>query len=177
MKYIALILQAALVFLVLSACSTAPKVAADADRSPTPAEVTTAATSDSGKRLQWGGVIVESRNLADITELQILAYPLKKDGRPDVTASPNGRFLAQHQGYLETVNYAKGRQVTVTGKFSEVRAGEIGDAAYDFPTLTTDELVLWPEASTTKPKPRVNFGFGVGSGGRSWGGVGVGIGF
>ncbi|MCU7844262.1 MAG: Slp family lipoprotein [Candidatus Thiodiazotropha sp. (ex Monitilora ramsayi)] len=161
--------------LILSGCASSPKVSTDADRSLTPKEAATSPASE--RRLQWGGVIIESQNMADTTELQVLAYPLKSDGKPDVKATPNGRFIAQSQGYLETVNYAKGRQVTVTGKFSQVRTGEVGETPYEFPILTADEVVLWPEESVRKPKPRVNFGFGVGSGGRSWGGVGVGVGF
>ena len=91
--------------------------------------------------------------------------------------SPEGRFIAKKAGYLETVDYAKGRQVTVTGNFSRVRSGEVGETPYEFPILDADEIVLWPDEGERTTKPRVNFGFGVGSGGRSWGGVGIGIGF
>lgn len=168
---------ATLVILLLSACSTTPKVTADADRTTTPAQAASAGEHAHDKPLQWGGVIMQSSNLAESTELQILAYPLGEDGRPDVTASPTGRFIALHPGYLEAVDYRKGRQVTVTGSFSETREGKVGNADYHFPVLLAKELVLWPGASDRQEKPRVNFGFGVGSGGRSWGGIGIGIGF
>jgi outer membrane lipoprotein len=161
--------------ITLAGCASSPKVASNVDRSLTPKEAAT--TPGDVRRLQWGGVIIDTQNLADTTELQILAYPLESSGRPDVEASPQGRFIAQQAGYLETADYAKGRQVTVTGNFSQVRTGEVGASPYEFPLLVADEIVLWPKQQTRKTKPRVNFGFGVGSGGRSWGGVGIGIGF
>jgi len=170
------LLLSGLALLMLAACATTPEPARNVERGITPVQ---AAANESllNKRLQWGGVIVGSRNLADATELQILAYPLEGNGRPDVTAAPNGRFIARRAGYLETADYAAGRQVTATGTLAAIRRGEVGKAAYDFPLLQADELILWPRESAGETKPRVNFGFGVGSGGRSWGGVGIGIGF
>jgi outer membrane lipoprotein len=174
MRFLSLVITV-LGLITLAGCSSSPKVASDVDRSLTPKEAVTSAGAE--RVLQWGGVIIETQNLADTTELQILAYPLKSNGKPDVEASPEGRFIAQQAGYLETVDYAKGRHVTVTGSFSQVRSGEVGSSPYEFPLLLADEIVLWPKQQTRKSKPRVNFGFGVGSGGRSWGGVGIGIGF
>jgi outer membrane lipoprotein len=171
-------LSCLLILFILSGCSTAPKVAQHAERSITP----TQAASDNelvsqDKQLQWGGVIVETTNLREVTELQILAYPLKSSGQPDITKSPAGRFIARRNGYLESVDYRKGRQVTATGQLVEKRAGQVGEADYTFPVLQADELVLWPEQRNQSPSPRVNFGLGVGSGGRSWGGIGIGVGF
>ncbi len=159
-------------------CASSPKVAENAERGITPSQIAGQEHLSSGEKpLQWGGVIVETSNLADTTELQILAYPLKSDGRPDPTAAPIGRFIARQSGYLESVDYRKGRQITATGQVTETRSGRVGEATYAFPVMQADQLVLWPEESTRDTKPRVNFGIGVGSGGRSWGGVGIGIGF
>ncbi|MEJ2692474.1 MAG: Slp family lipoprotein [Candidatus Thiodiazotropha sp.] len=170
-------LSASLILLVLTGCSSAPKVTENAVRGLTPTQAAATEIGVRSRPLQWGGVIVETRNLAETTELQILAYPLKSNGQPDLSASPTGRFIAQRAGYLERVDYRKGRQVTATGKLTQRRKGLVGEADYTFPVLLADELVLWPEQSTRQVKPRVNFGIGVGSGGRSWGGVGIGVGF
>jgi outer membrane lipoprotein len=163
--------------LLLAGCASSPKVATDAERGITPTQAVSQETTGSATPLQWGGVIVETRNLSEATELQVLAYPLNSSGRPDVSDSPTGRFIVHQPGYLESVDYRKGRQVTATGRLTEKRPGKVGEAAYTFPVLQADELVLWPEQSERKANPRVNFGLGVGSGGRSWGGVGIGIGF
>ena len=170
-------LSGLLAMLLLTACATSPKVADNADRGISPSQAGTMEFNQSATPLQWGGVIVETRNLSETTELQILAYPLKSNGRPDVSEPPTGRFIVQQTGYLESVDYRKGRQVTATGNLAEKRKGKVGEANYTFPVLAADELVLWPEESQRKASPRVNFGLGVGSGGRSWGGVGIGIGF
>jgi outer membrane lipoprotein len=166
-----------LLLLILNGCTTAPKVMENAERDITPTDAVSMQISAEDRPLQWGGVIVETKNLAEVTELQILAYPLKSNGQPDITASPTGRFIAQRAGYLESVDYQKGRQVTATGKLTQKRAGRVGEADYTFPVLSADELLLWPKEHEREVSPRVNFGFGVGSGGRSWGGVGIGIGF
>jgi outer membrane lipoprotein len=160
---------------LLTGCSTAPKVAENAERGITPTQATLNEATQQDRPLQWGGVIVETRNLADATELQILAYPLMSSGQPDVTEPPTGRFIARRSGYLESVDYRKGRQVTATGQLTEKRAGQVGEADYTFPVLLADELVLWPEQSERQRSPRVNFGLGVGSGGRSWGSIGIGF--
>ena len=170
-------LSGLLALLLLSACASSPKVADNAERGVTPQQAAAMEINQSATPLQWGGVIVETHNLTDTTELQVLAYPLKSNGQPDVSAPPTGRFIVQQAGYLEGVDYRKGRQVTATGNLTSKRSGTVGEAAYTFPVLGADELVLWPEQSQRKAKPRVNFGLGVGSGGRSWGGVGIGIGF
>ncbi len=163
---------------LMGGCASSPKVADNAERGITPIQAAEAESLPAGEKpLQWGGVIVETSNLADTSELQILAYPLKSNGRPDTTAAPNGRFIARQTGYLESVDYRTGRQVTATGPVTGKREGQVGEATYTFPVMQADELVLWPEESTREAKPRVNFGVGVGSGGRSWGGVGIGIGF
>lgn len=166
-----------LTLLALLGCASSPKVAENAERGVTPSQAAAGKSGIGDKPLQWGGVIVETRNLPKVTELEILAYPLKSNGRPDLSAPPNGRFIARRPGYLEPVDYRKGRQITATGSLAERRTGQVGEAAYTFPILSADELVLWPEQNDRKASPRVNFGLGVGSGGRSWGGVGIGIGF
>lgn len=68
-----------------------------------------------------GGVIVGLENLKQSTELQIIAYPLARNGRPDTDEPPVGRFIAVSAGYLESGDYARGRQVTVTGEIDRLR--------------------------------------------------------
>ncbi|MCU7905926.1 MAG: Slp family lipoprotein [Candidatus Thiodiazotropha sp. (ex Epidulcina cf. delphinae)] len=162
--------------LLLQACSS-QSVVSDADRSPPPKQAVTGAPDPDSPPLQWGGVIIETVNLTETTEIQILAYPLKDNGRPDTQALSNGRFIARRSGYLEAADYAAGRQVTATGKLGEIRPGRVNQADYQFPVLICDEIVLWSENSGRKPRPRLHFGFGASSGGRSYGGIGIGVDF
>lgn len=126
--------------------------------------------------LEWGGVIVNARNLADSTELQILAYPLEDNGKPDVDGTPTGRFIAVKSGFLETKEYANGRRVTLSGKLAGTREEKVGEADYTFPLIQANEIQLWSREVERTGRSSVHFGIGIGSGGFSSGGVGIGIG-
>lgn len=165
------------ILFTLQACSSQPVIDNNADRSLTPQQATATPPDPGSKPLQWGGIIIEAQNFNESTEVEILAYPLDTDGRPDTGTTSVGRFIAKQTGYLETKDYVAGRLVTVTGTFSEIRQGEVAKASYQFPVLISDEISLWPEVSERKMRPRIHFGFGASSGGRSYGGIGVGIGF
>ncbi|MEW8030111.1 MAG: Slp family lipoprotein [Candidatus Thiodiazotropha sp.] len=160
-----------IVVATLQACSSRPAIPS-ADRSITPLQAATLESSSSGDPLQWGGVIIETSNLRETTEIQILAYPLDQDGHPDTEANSIGRFIALQSGYLETEEYAVGRLVTATGKLSGIRQGRVADSSYPFPILRCDEITLWPERKS-KPKPRIRFGFGASSGGGGFGSIGI----
>ncbi|MCU7928595.1 MAG: Slp family lipoprotein [Candidatus Thiodiazotropha sp. (ex Dulcina madagascariensis)] len=161
---------------LLQACSS-QSVISDADRSPTPQDAVSGTPVLESTPLQWGGVIIKTVNLAETTEIQILAYPLKDNGRPDTQALSSGRFIARQSGYLEAADYAVGREVTATGRLSEIRPGRVNQADYKFPVLLCDEVVLWDKSSERRLRPRVRFGFGASSGGGSYSGVGIGVSF
>lgn len=163
--------------LLASACSTLEPYPEAGIRSITPDQVSRLKSSPDSAMLEWGGVIVALENLKQSTELQIIAYPLARNGRPDTDEPPVGRFIAVSAGYLESGDYARGRQVTVTGEIDRLREGKVGQADYLFPVLLTQKIQLWPLEYGDSITPRFNFGFSVGSGGSTRGGVGVGIGF
>lgn len=163
--------------LLISACSSMDSLPASGNRSITPDQVSRHRSSPDSTPMQWGGVIVSQENLKHSTELQIIAYPLTRRGQPDTDEPPVGRFIAVSQGYLESVDYARGRQVTVSGKIDRLREGKVGQADYLFPVMLTQEIRLWPQQYSGGATPRFNVGFGVGSGGSTSGSMGVGIGF
>ena len=70
------------------------------------------------------------------------------------------RFVVRHAGYLETMVYAPGREITVIGTLQDVEEGKVGDASYRFPVLKADKIYLWPLGENS----RVRFGVGVGVG-------------
>lgn len=113
------------------------------------------------RRVLWGGVIVESRNAADHTELTVLAYPLDTDQEPDTGKDAIGRFLLRKLGYLETLVYAPKREITVVGTIKEIQERTIGDTSYRYPVVEVDRIHLWPLPQPSPPS-RVRFGVGVG---------------
>jgi outer membrane lipoprotein len=157
--------------LTLQACSSQPVIPA-AERSITPRQAASMEPAAHDSVLQWGGVIIETKNLRDTTEVQILAYPLDKHGRPDTGKNTLGRFIAQQPGYLEGVEYGAGREVTARGRFSGIRQGKVADSDYPFPILHSEEIKLWPQRKSTS-KPRIRFGVGASSGSGGFGSIGI----
>lgn len=133
------------------------------DKSLTPARAANNIDASRGHKVRWGGVIVSSSNLQDASQLEVLSYPLDEDGRPQRDEEPLGRFIAQKSGYLETLDYAPGRLVTVTGPVQTTRTGKLGEAQYTYPVINADEMQLW-QTRAPRAEPRFHFGIGVGIG-------------
>ncbi|KAB7628326.1 Slp family lipoprotein [Alkalilimnicola sp. S0819] len=113
-----------------------------------------------GRRLLWGGRIVRAENLAQYTELELLAYPLGDNQRPQLDRASQGRVLLRWPGYLETADYPQGHLLTVLGELDGVMAGRIGQREYRFPVVRAERLHRWPPGAAAAP-PRVTFGIGI----------------
>ncbi|QKT04420.1 Slp family lipoprotein [Ectothiorhodospiraceae bacterium 2226] len=150
--------------LALVGCATAPPFDAETvDTAVTPRGALERLPEAEGQRVLWGGTIIETRNLQDATQIEILAYPLNERQRPDTNANPLGRFLAVQPGYLERVEYAAGRHISVLGPLKEKAEGRIGEAEYVYPVVSIEQLELWPVPGPPRDtQPRFHFGVGVG---------------
>ena len=111
----------------------------------------------------WGGKILDVRNLADTTEVQIVAYPLDRAQRPDQTAPTEGRFFVSLPGYVESIDYPPGRFLTLRARFRGTRVGLVDERDYVFPIVGDATVHLWP-VNFPYENPRVQFGIGVGVG-------------
>lgn len=157
-RHIIILLLAAM---VLTACATSPKFdTAGIDVSITPQGAVDEIKTLQGVAVLWGGVIIASYNLKDSTQLEILAYPLDINQRPDTEKTPLGRFLAEQDGYLETADFAQGRLLTVRGTLKDKRIGHIGETEYIYPVVKINQLHLWLKQSDFS-EPRIQFGIGV----------------
>lgn len=151
-----------LLLITLAACASGPRYdTSTVDTRLTAAQVAAAPTAQSGARVVWGGVIIDTRNQPGYTEMEILSYPLTSAQRPDTSRAEQGRFLVRHATYLEAVDYAPGRQLTVSGKVDKVLQGKVGDAPYTFPQVLADDVYLWPREGSTRSDPQFHFGIGV----------------
>ena len=154
----------AMLALLLGACATTPPFseatlqAQAVNRDLSPEQALQGAARDT--RVLWGGVIIGTENLSDHTDLNVLFFPLDSSQRPDMDKPPHNRFIARYKGYLESMVYAPGREVTVLGNLQGIEDGKIGDAPYRFPVLNADKVYLWPLDQDSK----VHFGVGVGIG-------------
>ncbi|WP_018232482.1 Slp family lipoprotein [Thioalkalivibrio thiocyanodenitrificans] len=147
----------------LAGCATGPRYeTAGVATDLVPAEVVASPGVYRDSRVIWGGMIVATRNLAEYTEMEVLGYPLEGSQRPATNRSPHGRFLVRKPGYLEEMDYAQGRHITVTGTLGENVDGRVGEAPYVYPVVHATELHLWPEARRAPPgQPRFHIGVGV----------------
>lgn len=113
-----------------------------------------------GMEVMWGGVIVNASNTPDHTDFAVLYYPLDGAQRPDRRQQAGRRFIVRYPGYLETMVYAPGREITVLGTLQGVEQGKVGETPYKFPVVKADKIHLWRLGDDS----RVHFGVGVGIG-------------
>ncbi|MDZ7753652.1 MAG: Slp family lipoprotein [Gammaproteobacteria bacterium] len=143
-----------------TACTTGVK---RADTGPTPAEVM--AAGEARGAVHWGGRIVRVENLRTRTRIELLSLPLDREGRPQTDARPQGRFIVEHQGFLEPQEFAPQRLLEVYGQLDGFISAKVGDTSYRYPLVREEKLVLWDRPEYVAPSsPRINFGIGVGIG-------------
>jgi outer membrane lipoprotein len=149
--------------LLASGCATpAFEVGGDVDRVITPRAAAVEPATARNRTVAWGGLIVSARNLKDSTQIEIVGYPLDDSNRPKRGADPIGRFISIHPGYLETADYAPGREITVLGTMSGTRTGTVGEATYVYPVVEASRAQLWPKPGADRSEPTFHFGIGIG---------------
>ena len=164
-----------ILLLLLSGCARGPTYERyGADGTLTPKSVAAAPQMATGKQVLWGGVIMQTVNLKDRTQIEVLAYPLDSDQRPQRDREPLGRFLLEKTGFLEPASYAEGRLITTVGKVAGTRAGQIDASDYRYPVIAARQLHLWSRDRRYRGSS-VHIGIGASSGGHWGGGVGVGF--
>jgi outer membrane lipoprotein len=150
--------------LALAACAPAPIY------KPAPTTVATAPNIVAQSPAQftnadviWGGRVVEVRNLTDRSEVEVVGYPLDSSQRPKLDNNGGwGRFIAVMPGYVESFNYPTGALITLTGRITGTRDGNIGQASYVFPTVSVAQSHVWTAEEMNAGKNNVSFGIGVG---------------
>ncbi len=138
-----------------------PKEALDrVDRRVTFRELQSDPDKFKGVWVMLAGVIIDSRNVKDGTDMEILQKPMDRDGRPLDTDATEGRFLVQTDQFLDPAVYHQGRYITVIGEVVGKEIKPIDEVMYQYPVLTAKNLRLW------RPSYGPRFFFGVGVSGR-----------
>lgn len=149
-----------LAILLIGGCASGPRYPTEGvELTLTPQQAVSEATTLRGKAILWGGMIIQSSNLKNQTRLEILAYPLDSKQYPQTDSPPLGRFLLLRDGYLETIDYAPGRLVTLRGTLAGTERGKVGDTSYTYPVVKSQDIYLW--SRTGRSEPSVHFGVGV----------------
>ena len=129
----------------------------------TPADVAVEPERYHDADILWGGKILGVRNLADSTEVDIVAYPIDYAQRPDQNAPTQGRFILALAGYVEPLDFPAGRFVTLHGRLQGTRSRTIEDRDLVYPLVVEANVHLWP-VNFPYDQPQVSFGLGVGVG-------------
>ena len=152
------------VLIVLYACASGPGYdtrRANLAISPRSAVAELAMVRD--QTVLWGGVILKVINMESVTRLEVLAYPINREQLPQLDAEPRGRFILEHQGFLDPATYAEGRLLTTIGVIAGSDRGAVGDVEYTYPVIRASDIHLWPRDSKHTDR-KVHFGIGVGIG-------------
>jgi outer membrane lipoprotein len=140
--------------LLLGGCATSEVPQAIRDepaRSPSVAQAQQAPEPYLGRRVRWGGSVIEVRNRRRTTEIEVLSRPLKADGAPRDDGPGEGRFIALLQGFADPAEYPKDRLLTVTGRLQRVETRPVGEYPYPYPVVEVQSRYLWPEPPPPPP--------------------------
>ncbi len=164
-------------FMLLTACSNLPPAIED----PPAYDLSyQEATLNIGKYknapVRWGGTIVEVENEPNFSALQILAYPLGSNGRPDLDETSPGRFVMKSATLLDPAVYTKNKQITVAGALTGTAERKIGNRTVQLPLVSANQLHVWEEIDYYSPYyggyGGWGYGFGYGAGFYPYGGFG-----
>jgi outer membrane lipoprotein len=95
-----------------------------------------------GKRVMFGGVIVETRALPHGTEVEVVQKEIDFSGYPEMDNMTGGRFIFFNKEFLEPEIYSKGRGIIGVGKIKGTRISKVGERPYEFPIIEAEELKL-----------------------------------
>ena len=146
--------------LIMTACASSPFNMEGVNQTLKPAQTVDNKTH-LNKKAVWGGMIVEVRNFAKNSQIEMLNYPLDSNGEPVRSAQPQGRFIIKVEGFLDPAQYSSGRWLSVLGAVLPSEAGQIGDVKYQYPVIQSQQLHLWSESSGSNTKTQFHFGIGV----------------
>ena len=110
----------------------------------------------------WGGVVIETLNRRDGTDITILETPLHSGGAPQNAKRSRGRFIAHSPRFLDPEIYKKGLRITVGGQIVGKASRPLGQIQYHYPIVEASELHLWPKDTDIRYyRPRYHIGFGT----------------
>lgn len=145
---------------LLIGCANTPKFNTEGvNKSLTPQSVIADSKNSLGSIVLWGGTILETKNLEQSTQIEMLAYPLDSSYRPMIEKKPLGRFIIMHSGYLEPTTYEQGKLLSILGSVSKLQSGKIGESQYNYPVISARQLHLW---SADENKSNTSFHIGIG---------------
>lgn len=116
---------------------------------------------------RWGGVIAQVENNPDGSVIEIVHYPLKANGRPNLSKASIGRFKVFVDGFIDPLVFKQERVVSVLGTVGDPVEGTVSEQVYIYPSIYATGYYLWEdveefEYSKVQVTPFFRFGHGFG---------------
>jgi outer membrane lipoprotein len=96
-----------------------------------------------GRTVILGGIIIETVNVKDGTEIVVLDTPLDFMEKPKTATYSRGRFIAKDLKFLDPAVYKPDRYVTLAGEVEGVEERDLGKTTYMYPVVVIREIYLW----------------------------------
>ncbi len=91
-----------------------------------------------------GGTVLRVINDDTGHRAEILQRPLGNRLEPLLDDTSRGRFLIQHDQFLDPQIFYKGRKITVAGPVLGTETRPLDQTTYTYPVLQVREYYLWP---------------------------------
>jgi len=127
-----------------------------------PKEANSSSDSYLNKIVHWGGTILELKNLRDQTEVTVLGFPFDSSGAPNTGQKPIGRFILIKKGFLEPLDFRKGKVISAVGSISGKREGQVGESDYTYSLMEAQQIQLWPDPPQRGFGSHFSIGVGIG---------------
>ncbi len=108
------------------------------------------------KTFIFGGVIADTFNTEDGSEIEVIQMPLDEWGYVIMHDMSEGRFIVTAKKHLDPLIFRKGREVTISGVLVGTRTEKLGEKEYDYPLFRAKEIHLLPWKVYYPPQGRVH---------------------
>lgn len=96
-----------------------------------------------GKYLKVGGIIVDTKNTKEGTQIEVVQFGLGRSDFPDEEYGSAGRFLATTSSYLDSMIFKSGRPVALIGEIQGEKTLPLGEISYRYPVVSIAEIHVW----------------------------------
>ena len=139
--------------IVAGGCAGKPpkELGAPIEDMPTHGGVQAAPDRYIGREVRWGGEILDVRNTSGHTDVEIYGRPLEDDAEPKPGGGDGVRFIARVPRFLDPVEYAPGKRLTVRGRLQAAITRPVGAFPYRYPLVLVEGSHLWPVYQPPEP--------------------------
>jgi outer membrane lipoprotein len=141
--------------MLLQGCTYAisPNMADRADKTITFEKLQADPDAYTGKLLILGGTISQITTVSQGMLIDVDQKQLDYWGKPERTSRTGGRFIVFHPGYLNSLTYGQGVDITIAGEVLGLSNPMLGDKQYAYPIVLVKELKLWKQERGPRDAP------------------------